>query len=91
MFVDEPQADSFLIVIHFNSHMHNFIQFDTDPRRSVLLQQHWEYFLWEKKGFPAKCMKTPYLRQANKRPLFLKDNYSMSATLQRGLNVLRCF
>lgn len=60
--------------------MHNYIvQFDIDPRRGVLFQQHWKYFQWKRKGFPAKYMETPYLRQANKRPLFLKDNYSMSA------------
>lgn len=54
------------------------------------------FFLW-KRGFSTgtKCMETISLRQANKRPLLLKDKYSMSATKlqrqQRGQNVLIFF
>lgn len=42
-----------------------------------------------KESSPAKCMKTTYLRQTNKRPLFLKGTFSMSAMVLRGKNVLR--
>lgn len=54
------------------------------------------FFLW-KRGFSTgtKCMETISLRQANKRPLLLKDKYSVSATKlqrqQRGQNVLIFF
>lgn len=41
------------------------------------------------KVFCTKPMETPYPRQANKRPLFLKDMYSMSAA--RGTECAQMF
>lgn len=73
-----------------------YLSFGLSSRRGVLFQHHWNFFLW-KRGFSTgtKCMETISLRQANKRPLLLKDKYSMSATKlqrqQRGQNVLIFF
>lgn len=67
-----------LILIHLNAHMHSCIQFRPGN------------IFCGKERVPSQ-MYGNSKDELIKETLFLKDNYTVSFTLQTGQNVLRCF